>query len=86
MTNYEWNGYTFDTKEEMIEFSTMKKKADEINGVYESLYEGTSAFYNVDKVNKYLASYLIDDIHANYNAVDRFYNAQYMLNQLISIL
>lgn len=86
MANYEWNGYTFDTKEEMIEFSTMKKKADEINEVYETLYEDTSAFYNVNKVNRILASYLIDDIHANYKAIDRFYNAQYMVNQLISIL
>lgn len=86
MANYEWNGYIFDTKEEMIEFSTMKKKADEINKFYEALYEDTSAFYNVSKANKHLASYIVDDINNNFKAVDRFYNAQYMLNQLISIL
>lgn len=86
MTNYEWNGYTFETKEEMVKFSIMKTKADKINDIYEDLYEETSEFYNVSKCNKHLIHNLILNIQDNYNAVDRFYNAQYMLNQLISIL
>lgn len=83
---YEWNGYTFESKEEMIKYASMKQKADEINERYEAIYEDTSAFYNVSKSNRYLASYLIDDINNNFRAVDKFYNAKYMLASLINIL
>lgn len=83
---YEWNGYVFETKMEMINFANSKTKADELDKVYSELYDDTSAFYNVKQCHKYLASYLIDDINKNYKAFNTFYNAQYVLNKLISIL
>lgn len=83
---YEWNGATFESREEMETYKHDTKVSSQIIEVYDKLFDITNQFYSVKKEHKEIASNLLRVIYDNYDSVKRFYDVHHIVNRLIGIL